>query len=581
MKGKASIFLSIAAAFAFLVFGSGGASASVAVRVVDDDGQQCPTATDTTIQGALSSLPPGGRVEVCPGLYSGPVYVSQPVEIQAVEQPGVPHTPAAVADRASCLSAAADDPTTESIVENTEPYGDGFELYSGDVGIDGMVTRGSQRAGVEVRQAGSGYVFNHDVVQGNGSGLEIGSDGASPSTIANNCIRRNSNGVDAAGFQPLRNVSINGNHFNAQQNGAIVLQAQQGADSLSDLAITGNDSTGDAPVPWGFVGFLALIDSERVTVIGNTATTSAADAIWLLGNHDLQIKGNTLRSARDGILFLHGNTGDPAQSAINVTSNDIEGMQWDGIRADSASADDSPSLLDSYIAQNTVVSNGRDGVHLGLGTSRNVIENNALRSNVAYDCYDESNGTGTAGTANTWQGNDAQTENVPGLCVTDNDLALAHVPGNISVNATSPSGAVVTYTTPTAIDEDTPLPTVTCDHASGSTFAIGTTTVTCTVGDSDDLNSPISASFAVTVKGAMAQLQDLLAYVANLPPGTSLSDKGQTAISYLQAGDIADACSTLTSIITEATSQSGKHLTPVQANYIIATARRIQAVLAC
>jgi serine protease len=58
----------------------------------------------------------------------------------------------------------------------------------------------------------------------------------------------------------------------------------------------------------------------------------------------------------------------------------------------------------------------------------------------------------------------------------DTDLALSNVPANITTEATSPSGATVTYTTPTAVDEtgDTTTATVTFDHASGTTFPIGT-----------------------------------------------------------------------------------------------------------
>lgn len=82
----------------------------------------------------------------------------------------------------------------------------------------------------------------------------------------------------------------------------------------------------------------------------------------------------------------------------------------------------------------------------------------------------------------------------------DNDLALTNVPANITTNATSSQGAVVTYTPPTVVDEDSPLPPVNCTPASGSTFPIGTTKVTCTVTDSDDSNSPVSASFTVTVQ---------------------------------------------------------------------------------
>lgn len=61
-------------------------------------------------------------------------------------------------------------------------------------------------------------------------------------------------------------------------------------------------------------------------------------------------------------------------------------------------------------------------------------------------------------------------------------------------------------------------PTVGCLPASESTFAIGTTTVTCTATDADDFNSPVTASFTVTVNGALAHLQNpLLRDVKTLP----------------------------------------------------------------
>jgi hypothetical protein len=86
----------------------------------------------------------------------------------------------------------------------------------------------------------------------------------------------------------------------------------------------------------------------------------------------------------------------------------------------------------------------------------------------------------------------------------DHDLALTNMPNNITTNATSSQGATVTYTLPTVVDEDNPLPAVSCTPASGSVFPIGTTNVTCTVSDSDDTNSPVSQSFSVTVQPALS-----------------------------------------------------------------------------
>jgi hypothetical protein len=56
------------------------------------------------------------------------------------------------------------------------------------------------------------------------------------------------------------------------------------------------------------------------------------------------------------------------------------------------------------------------------------------------------------------------------------------LPDNIGVKATDADGAKVTFDV-RATDDDPPNPKVTCSHASGSTFPIGETTVTCTATD--------------------------------------------------------------------------------------------------
>ena len=65
--------------------------------------------------------------------------------------------------------------------------------------------------------------------------------------------------------------------------------------------------------------------------------------------------------------------------------------------------------------------------------------------------------------------------------------------------ATGPSGAVVTYTNPTASDLVDPSPSVTCLPASGSTFPLGDTTVSCTATDSSG-NTSAPETFKVTVQ---------------------------------------------------------------------------------
>src|SRR6185437_9843636 len=62
----------------------------------------------------------------------------------------------------------------------------------------------------------------------------------------------------------------------------------------------------------------------------------------------------------------------------------------------------------------------------------------------------------------------------------DDDL-LVTPPSDVTLDATSLSGAVVKYLSPsvTDFDEAANPPLVTCDHATGSIFSIGTTLVTC------------------------------------------------------------------------------------------------------
>ncbi len=86
---------------------------------------------------------------------------------------------------------------------------------------------------------------------------------------------------------------------------------------------------------------------------------------------------------------------------------------------------------------------------------------------------------------------------------------LIGVPSGLSVGTTDPSGTAVTWPAPSAGDVADPAPSVSCSPASGSTFRIGTTNVTCTTFDASANHA--SASFDVHV--------DLLAATFDAPIG--------------------------------------------------------------
>jgi hypothetical protein len=121
---------------------------------------------------------------------------------------------------------------------------------------------------------------------------------------------------------------------------------------------------------------------------------------------------------------------------------------------------------------------------------------------------------------------------------------ISGTPTNITnVQATGPLGAVVTFASPTALDNvDGPRP-VTCTPASGSTFPIGTTTVTCTASDLS--GNPSSTTFTITVVDTLPPL------ISNTPsniPGVEATSPAGAVVFYTNptATDIVDGSRTVT-----------------------------------
>ncbi|MFC1772292.1 HYR domain-containing protein [Pseudomonadota bacterium] len=76
--------------------------------------------------------------------------------------------------------------------------------------------------------------------------------------------------------------------------------------------------------------------------------------------------------------------------------------------------------------------------------------------------------------------------------------SLNDVPADITAEATSASGAAASYSLPTASDDVDPAPSVSCGPASGSTFPLGSTPVTCVATDASGNSN--DASFTVTIQ---------------------------------------------------------------------------------
>ncbi|HLB17589.1 MAG TPA: HYR domain-containing protein, partial [Gaiellaceae bacterium] len=115
------------------------------------------------------------------------------------------------------------------------------------------------------------------------------------------------------------------------------------------------------------------------------------------------------------------------------------------------------------------------------------------------------------------------------------------LPSSSTTEATGPGGAVVTWTI-AATDNVDPSPTISCDHASGSTFAITTTTVNCRATDASG-NFTVAPPFSVTV-------QDTTPPALTLPGNQNVETENPSgkAVTYsvtasdIVSGSIAPSC---------------------------------------
>ncbi len=88
------------------------------------------------------------------------------------------------------------------------------------------------------------------------------------------------------------------------------------------------------------------------------------------------------------------------------------------------------------------------------------------------------------------------------VTVTDTTTPVVSPPADVTVEATSAAGAVATFADATADDIVDGSLEVTCDHASGESFPMGVTTITCSATDAHGNTG--TASFTVTVSDTTA-----------------------------------------------------------------------------
>lgn len=372
--------------------------------VVDDDHQQCPDATFTSINAAVMAAPPGSTIRVCPGIYKESVQILKPnLYLQAPRQQG----------QATECKRDAPDPTRDAIVVynatlNGGNPSEGFDVEAPGVTIEGFTVQPDPTlvthdgVGIFTSRFFSGYEIRHNVVQNNSIGIYVNSDGSAPTSVRENCVRNNNLGGAAGGNgiysdQGLSNAVITNNYLTGDESNSIVVDTF--LTTPHDIEITHNDSVND--------GSIATFASSgppayNLKVDYNNVLGSVGSGIVTFSVTNSEYAFNDVENGGFNGVSLHFTTNSV------VKSNKAMGFKLDGVRLNDSSNG-------NLVATNRSWNNVGAGLRATGQSSGNTIRENHMRGNHP-DCSDDTVGPGTAGTANFWINDTGYTEDHPGIC---------------------------------------------------------------------------------------------------------------------------------------------------------------------
>jgi parallel beta-helix repeat protein len=393
-----------------------------------------------TIQAAVTAAdltPEEDVIRVGPGTYREAVVVP-------ATEPGLTILGAFSGQDAAQRSRDIPRPSRDSIVD--PPAGaSAFTLNADRVVVDGFTVRGATgKAGITTSKSASGDRIQFNEIRDNTFGLylnTLNTTAALETIVQGNAFVDNNEPGSSSGNgiysdQGVRNATIMDNFFTRQESASLIfVGGATPAAAQSNVRIRENQMVNDAAV------ILANVTDSIVS--NNTSFRSNGSGIFLAGGcKTIDISGNTLIGGAFTGINVRFRPGDfpvtTNNTSITIRENDVRGFGDSGIRLrDGTSGNsvlgnhvsyngwnhdrtsgDGISLEDAdknFVRDNTSDHNRRDGLRVDADSSGNTITGNRLTRNGGHDAHDNSTGTGTAGTANTWTGNVGRTQNRRGL----------------------------------------------------------------------------------------------------------------------------------------------------------------------
>ena len=372
--------LFLLALLAVFVFGAHAAQAKVIT--VDDNGADCRKADFTSIQAAVNAASPGDTIKVCAGTYVEQVTIPAGKNGLTLRS----HVPEAAIIKAPAVMV---DPKAIVRVNGAQ-----------DVTINGFTITGpgggpcdSLRYGVRVDGGGSATISQNHIVD-------------IRDTPFSGCQNGHGILVGRVAEGQTGKATIFKNKIDGYQKGGIVISNVGSSAEITDNVITGIGPT--AAIAQNGVqisgGATAIVRTNEISQNQYTPMTFASAGILLFAPGSVTVEHNTL-SHNDESIYSQDVDGAVLQH------NKISFNTFDGIGLIGTTG--------SIIAHNFSDNNGFDGIYVSSDSSGNTITNNKMEANAEHDAHDDSAGTGTAGSANTWEKNHCASpnpENRPGLC---------------------------------------------------------------------------------------------------------------------------------------------------------------------
>jgi nitrous oxidase accessory protein NosD len=363
------------------------AAAGAKTLKVDDDRAQCPGAPYTSIQPAVNAAADGDVISVCRGVYAGQVVVPRAkknLSLRSVTALGATlHGPAAG------ISAGDGNPSATVVLRGDRLLVRGFRIAGPTAYADpdqgcsnhthpsavavpeGSATLDSNRifgAAVTCQgETGGAGVWEGDV---DGT-FTLDTFGEAPPVVT---VDRNafvgSSGVIAEGGS---RVTVQRNTMSGNGTGFFLGESYEQAPRVTATVRTNTFS--------GYAAGVSVRIGGRVLVAGNTLRDNGT-GIQLEDTGKGELRGNVIEGGHDGIVLGRPAGFGPVFDFL-VRGNRVHGTSGNGIWA-------------------------RDA-------SRNQLTDNRSLDNGGFDCLDETNGSRTAGTADTWARNIGRVDS-PNVC---------------------------------------------------------------------------------------------------------------------------------------------------------------------